>query len=1451
MFSMPAAPAKQSVGETISVLSERLGSSTLLEDRRAAILGLRSFAKQYPASVASGALRSLIGSLAKDGEDVDTVKVVLETLLMLFSPNQDSPEASDEIALWLADEFTQRQENITLLLDFLETPDFYARLYSLQLLTAILSARTERTEECVFTAPLGIPRLVAILDDTREAVRNEAITLLTYLTPTNPDIQKLVAFESAFERILKVVAADGGLALGTRVVEDCLILLANLLRLNPSNQTLFRETGCIPQLTKLLRTAYEDENDGEHEIASWAEEQRNRNVYALLAVVRLFLVAGSVGTPQNQAALWHHGLLFHALQLGFMHHADAQIKAEALVTCADIIRGNAALQENFAQLQVPAPPGPQQLPPADKKANGVANIYVIDGLLDLTLSVQSAQDFNLRFAACGCIKAYFHGHAEVRQHFLTRAIEGHRSGADETANVLTTLLRSPADESPSDPYRYWFAAVIMLHLIIDSPESKALAMGVTEGEEESGEEVVTSIQMITAHLILGLTRGDDERVLIGSLMLLLCWLFEDIDGVNDFLGEGSNIQGLINAVIKASADAAIVQGLCAMLLGVAYEFSTKDSPIPRATLQPILLQRMGREKYIEKLSNLRSHPFVRDYEVLPQRFDPSSGQKHPDVFFDASFIEFFKDNYSRILRAIDREPGLEISVVSNGVQKGISRELVDGLRSQLEERNRELQEARLKVASLDGQLGQEQADHRRTKESQVGELARIKTVNESLQKQHEEETAKLKIQHQARENELQRQQKTKEDELRRQIEQLQRQQKAKEDDLARQHKAREDELRRQLDQAKSASAAEVDKVKKTAQADAERAQREVEQVKKSSAAELERAQRRSEAALADLKATISRLEVDLMKAGKAKTAELQSLREELEKKVTAKAAEVMEAEGKLHEAQTKVGELEKKIKEKEKRVGEAEGLLTTKEKELTKSEALVKKTEEERKSAQSELDDLLMVFGDLEEKNTKYKKVHEGAQLPKEITKEDLEDDKYLKPVLDDDAFIICLDDLPESSPAATGKAAATAAPAGDAEDLRTKNSELQAELDKLARQFADYRLAVQQTLDQRWGEDDAPAAAAAAGGASSSGGAAVAKSADGAVEKPKDDSKYYWESYAHNEIHEIMLKDTVRTEAYRDFIYNNKHLFKDKVVMDIGCGTGILSMFCARAGAKLVIAVDNSDIIDKARENIFNNGLGSTITCLKGKVEEVVLPVPQVDIIVSEWMGYCLLYEAMLPSVLWARDRYLKPDTGLVVPSHASMWVAPFADQEWVDDHVTFWRDVYGFDMRAMQEGICLDSHIEVVPSSSSAGEPSMFRMLDLHTCTTADLVFDVPYRSAATRDADRLDGFLIWFDIFFATDRNSKAVEPADVTAAAWSEDGKRGDRVAFTTGPFGKPTHWKQGILPIKQEAPAVKLVKGQPVEGSLSLTIPKDNPRGLMLKVTWKGDDGKVLDQSWEC
>jgi intracellular protein transport protein USO1 len=284
-------------------------------------------------AVASSALRGLIGSLSKDGEDVDTVKVTLETLLMLFNPDENSPEASEELALWIADEFTQRQENINLLLDFLDTNDFYSRLYSLQLLSAILSSRTERTEECIFTAPLGISRLVAVLDDKRDAIRNEGLSLLTYLTPNSTELQKRVAFEDAFERIFNIIKSEGSLLHGDRIVEDCLILLANLLRFNVSNQSFFREAGCVPKVARLLNDTLREQGS-EPEVAEWAKLQRNRNIYALLAVLRLFLVTGGVGTQANQASFWQHGVLNQVLQLAFNRATEMQIKAEV---CTNIV----------------------------------------------------------------------------------------------------------------------------------------------------------------------------------------------------------------------------------------------------------------------------------------------------------------------------------------------------------------------------------------------------------------------------------------------------------------------------------------------------------------------------------------------------------------------------------------------------------------------------------------------------------------------------------------------------------------------------------------------------------------------------------------------------------------------------------------------------------------------------------------------------------------------------------------------------------------------------------------------------------------------------------------------------------------------------------------------------------------------------------------------------------
>jgi len=157
----------------------------------------------------------------------------------------------------------------------------------------------------------------------------------------------------------------------------------------------------------------------------------------------------------------------------------------------------------------------------------------------------------------------------------------------------------------------------------------------------------------------------------------------------------------------------------------------------------------------------------------------------------------------------------------------------------------------------------------------------------------------------------------------------------------------------------------------------------------------------------------------------------------------------------------------------------------------------------------------------------------------------------------------------------------------------------------------------------------------------------------------------YYYGSYSSFHIHEEMLKDAVRTRTYQRAIEDNPEDFKDKIVLDIGCGTGILSIFAARAGAKHVYAVENAEIAIFAREIIKRNGLESKITVLKGKMEDVVLPVEKVDIIISEWMGYFLLYESMLDCVLWARDKYLNKG-GKMLPDRAELYVAAIEDGQY-----------------------------------------------------------------------------------------------------------------------------------------------------------------------------------------
>jgi hypothetical protein len=140
--------------------------------------------------------------------------------------------------------------------------------------------------------------------------------LLIALTPSSEELQKLVAFENAFEIVLDIINKEGALTLGTEVVEDCLSLLAHLLRFNVSNQSSFRETGCVKKITHLLHEC-QQEPEGDEPLPQWTLVHRDKNVWGILAIIQLFLIRGGMSTPINQTAFWQNGVTEQVLSIAF------------------------------------------------------------------------------------------------------------------------------------------------------------------------------------------------------------------------------------------------------------------------------------------------------------------------------------------------------------------------------------------------------------------------------------------------------------------------------------------------------------------------------------------------------------------------------------------------------------------------------------------------------------------------------------------------------------------------------------------------------------------------------------------------------------------------------------------------------------------------------------------------------------------------------------------------------------------------------------------------------------------------------------------------------------------------------------------------------------------------------------------------------------------------------
>ncbi|XP_043215409.1 protein arginine N-methyltransferase 6-like [Amphibalanus amphitrite] len=321
-----------------------------------------------------------------------------------------------------------------------------------------------------------------------------------------------------------------------------------------------------------------------------------------------------------------------------------------------------------------------------------------------------------------------------------------------------------------------------------------------------------------------------------------------------------------------------------------------------------------------------------------------------------------------------------------------------------------------------------------------------------------------------------------------------------------------------------------------------------------------------------------------------------------------------------------------------------------------------------------------------------------------------------------------------------------------------------------------------------------------------------------------------YFASYSGLDIHRTMIDDSARTQAYRHAILTNYPLFYGKVVLDVGCGTGILSVFCCLAGARRVYAVDASGAAEFARAVAAENGYSDRIRVLQCRAEEAELP-EQVDVIVSEWMGHALLYESMLDSVLVARDRWLRPG-GALFPERAVLRMALCTAPELALETggAQFWRGVYD---RYKVRMTCLAEVEERrrwsdLPARVCALLPEE---LHSHAATVCDLnlrtvraeelrELRAPAVELQSFGRAQLTGLALWFDVHFPG-----------------------GDELS--TSPYVTETHWGQTVLPLEP----VNVDQDSTVQCPMVMRPDPKHPRNWRFSVDLAVGDGDSRSIQW--
>ncbi|XP_065192081.1 general vesicular transport factor p115-like [Sycon ciliatum] len=611
------------VTEDVDRLCDRLASSSLVSDRREAVADLKALAKTNRLEVGTQALGPLIAALRRDRSDPELCCAILETMASVVEIPTGQGEKDDDaaaIATRSTEALAKRQDNISLIMEIVEEYSFQVRWATVKLLTALIAAKAARMQECILACPMGVSRLMDLLSDSREIIRNDALLLLKELTRGNDQVQGIVAFESGFDRILDIIAEEGA-SDGGIVTEDCIDLLSNLLLAHSRNQTLFLEGN---QLQKLLPFfSLEKPEDG-----AWPA-QKVSNLVAMLKVLRCLVTPSGSLLPLAQRTLASSRLLLALCGMMLSPGLQLDVLTEAIGTVAECIRGCAASQSAFANVQVQVRGGS---PPCS------AVLSVIMSL------VSEKQCLRLRLATLYCLQAFLLDNQASQKHLVASMLPGNNSGGGSGVSAGALLCGGLMS---ADPLVAWCSGAALCSVVVHSAQKEAL-LDVHIGMAAGGAPVA----LLPQTAVLACSRQLSLTHRLACFSLLCCWLHECPRGIAALIRSGSALRVLVSG-LDMPPDAGdkdeaqqecdrVLRNMMAFLLGICILYEPQG--VAEESVRHALLQRHSADYVVEAISNLaQSEVFLRAGRGPQPRFDRES-----DVLYSYQLVSLYRQTVDDI-----------------------------------------------------------------------------------------------------------------------------------------------------------------------------------------------------------------------------------------------------------------------------------------------------------------------------------------------------------------------------------------------------------------------------------------------------------------------------------------------------------------------------------------------------------------------------------------------------------------------------------------------------------------------------------------------------------------------------------------------------------------------------------------------------------------------------------